>query len=189
LVSNLVGGAIGAITEYGGQVLTNIASKGLNNDAFTNVDYGDIAIAATEGFVTSGGSVIKSALTKGATHIASTIIKNSINTTSDGIKIEDARTALDNITIDLASGGAKFKLNRINVFRTKTASKAIREVRRKLASRGERLSSEKARAIAGKTRANNLIKREVNSIITEETNTAFSKVGSSIVKGRRNKNE
>ena len=61
--------------------------------------------------------------------------------------------------------------------------------RRKLASRGERLSSEKARAIAGKTRANNLIKREVNSIITEETNTAFSKVGSSIVKGRRNKNE
>lgn len=43
--------------------------------------------------------------------------------------------------------------------------------------------------IAGKTRANNLIKREVNSIITEETNSASSKVVSSIVKGRRIKNE
>ncbi|MPM49239.1 hypothetical protein SDC9_95967 [bioreactor metagenome] len=63
LLSNLVGAAAGALVEYAGQVAANIHTQGLSTSAFTeNIDVADIAIAAGDGFLTSGGSIVKNAL-------------------------------------------------------------------------------------------------------------------------------
>jgi RHS repeat-associated protein len=65
LLSNLVGAVAGALVEYGGQVAANVYENGWSTSAFTdNIDVGDIGFASGEGFLTSGGSIVKNALVK-----------------------------------------------------------------------------------------------------------------------------
>ncbi len=87
LLSNLVGAAVGALIEYGGQVAANVYENGWSTSAFTdNIDFGDIGLAAGEGFLTSGSSIAKNAFVKTTVAVGSEVARNyvDVKTSSDG---------------------------------------------------------------------------------------------------------
>ena len=63
---NLIGAALGGVVEYGGQVIGNVIVGKDIAEVFTDIDIADLAAAIGEGLVTSGGSVIRNAMTKTA---------------------------------------------------------------------------------------------------------------------------
>ena len=81
----LAGGVAGATVEYAGQVVANIvASKGrISTESFTKVDLLDIAVAAGEGALTSGGSAIKSAGKRFAVTAVAELTKNTYDKNTD----------------------------------------------------------------------------------------------------------
>ncbi len=66
LIDNLIGGAVGAIVDYGFQVAGNIAGNGWHTEAFTDVDKTSIAVSFGAGFLTDGLSSAK-IIAKGVT--------------------------------------------------------------------------------------------------------------------------
>jgi RHS repeat-associated protein len=76
LIDNLIGLAIGAAVEYGGQVAANMIENGPSWSNLTdNIDLGDIALSAGEGFITSGAST----LAKVTTAVVSEVARNAID--------------------------------------------------------------------------------------------------------------
>ena len=111
-LSNIVGGLVGAAVEYGGQVAVNMYNEGgWSWDAFTdNIDVGDVLIAGGEGFITSGGSVVKNSLLKASIVVGAEITANylDVKTSSDGsgiqIETNDALNTAKNTVIGLTVG-------------------------------------------------------------------------------------
>ena len=109
-INYVVGAVLGAAVEYGSQVAQNLIKN--PNDivgAFTeNIDVLDIAIAAGEGAITSGGSVIRRAGAKTASSIVSDVLSNTfdVNITSDGLelKVNEAEEVVTNTVIDRVAG-------------------------------------------------------------------------------------
>ncbi len=110
LLSNLIGAAGGAIFEYGSQVVSNVINEGgVKLSVFTtNIDLADIGVAAFEGGITSGGSVIKSAAAKVTVSVVSSVVKNTIDATvEDGIETKkDVGKIAANTAIDMVGEGA-----------------------------------------------------------------------------------
>ncbi|MDD2965244.1 MAG: RHS repeat-associated core domain-containing protein, partial [Bacteroidales bacterium] len=139
LLSNLVGAFAGALVEYGGQVAANVYStKSISLSSFTdNIDVGDIGLAASEGFLTSGGSVIKNALVKGAVVVGSEVARNylDVTTSSDGtglkVSTNDVGTTVKNTAIGLTAGkiGDVAPAPKVNVINAPTPKQAVSKAR------------------------------------------------------------
>ena len=79
LLSNIVGAVVAAGVEYGAQVAANFISGKKGYEAFTAVDVFDIAVAAGEGFISSGTSIVKNHLAKQAINVGAEILGNTID--------------------------------------------------------------------------------------------------------------
>ena len=139
LLSNLVGAAAGALVEYGGQVAANVyATKSLSLSSFTdNIDVGDIGLAAGEGFLTSGGSIVKNALVKTTVVVGSEVARNylDVKTSSDGtglkVSTNDAGTTVKNTAIGLTVGkiGDVAPAPKVKVMNAPTPKQAVSKAR------------------------------------------------------------
>ena len=128
-VNFVVGALIGAAVEYGAQVVGNVVEKGkLDASCFTdNIDFVDIGIAAVEGALTSGGSVVTGKAAKVALKVGATVAQNTFDVrTADKSKgevgiqkeVHSAKEAAVNSAIDLTAG----------VVMDKTAGKVLKKV-------------------------------------------------------------
>lgn len=139
LLSNLVGAAAGALVEYGGQVAANVyETKSISLSSFTdNIDVGDIGLAAGEGFLTSGGSIVKNALVKTTVVVGSEVARNylDVKTSSDGtglkISTNDAGTTVKNTAIGLTVGkiGDVAPAPKVKVMNAPTPKQAVSKAR------------------------------------------------------------
>jgi hypothetical protein len=101
---NVLGGIGGLLVEYGTQVATNVYNNGgISRAAFTeNINLTSIAIAAGEGFLTSGASVGKKLLVTTTAAVVDNVVQ--VSTTKDGFKVNvetDAKNVAKNTAIDL----------------------------------------------------------------------------------------
>lgn len=181
LITNIVGGIAGGLVEYGSQVVGNIAQKGLKKESFTNVDYGDIAIAAGEGFITSGGSIVRKAVVKGAIRVTATVAKNAIDINKDGAKVNSVGETVRGSVVDAVGSKMKMKFKNIKIAKTKTANKAIESARANSHSKGRPYSSREAKQVASRTRAANKTKKGINSVVTSHINHAPGNAISNVV--------
>lgn len=175
LLSNVIGGLIGAATEYGMQVVGNIYSKGLSLNAFTNVDIADIGIAAGEGFLTSGGSVIKRVATKAVVSVGSEVLRNTIDVKVDAengfsLGINKTEEIAVNSVVGITTGSIKTNFKPVTVVKTQTANQTIKKARSTAHSKGHTFSAEQARNVAKNTRERNAVGKEINGILTEQKN-------------------
>ena len=175
LLSNVIGGLIGAATEYGMQVVGNIYSKGLSLNAFTNVDIADIGIAAGEGFLTSGGSVIKRVATKAVVSVGSEVLRNTIDVKVDAengfsLGINKTEEIAVNSVVGITTGSIKTNFKPVKVVKTQTANQTIKKARSTAHSKGHTFSAEQARNVAKNTRERNAVGKEINGILTEQKN-------------------
>jgi len=139
LLSNLVGAAAGALVEYGGQVAANVyATKSLSLSSFTdNIDVGDIGLAFGEGFLTSGGSIVKNTLVKATVVVGSEVARNflDVTTSSDGtglkVSTNDAGTTVKNTAIGLTVGkiGDVAPAPKVKVMNAPTPKQAVSKAR------------------------------------------------------------
>ena len=138
LLSNLVGATAGALVEYGGQIAANVFENGWSTSAFTdNIDVGDIGLAAGEGFLTSGGSIVKNALLKTTVAVGSEVARNflDVTTSSDGtglkVSTNDAGTTVKNTAIGLTVGkiGDVAPAPKVKVMNAPTSKQAVSKAR------------------------------------------------------------
>ena len=100
------GAAMGALVEYGGQVVANLAEGKSLGKAMTDIDVADVLVSAGEGALTGGASAIKSVLKKAAIIGGAEIIRNTLDVKATGVKVNDAKTVARNTVIGLAVNGA-----------------------------------------------------------------------------------
>lgn len=77
-IINIVGAFLGAGTEYFLQVAKNQPSDNLV-ERYTDIDWLDVGIAATEGFLTSGSSVVRRSAARTSISIGSSIISSTFD--------------------------------------------------------------------------------------------------------------
>ena len=103
--SCLFGALVGAAVEYGSQVAANVyEGKGLK-ESLTDIDFGDVAISAGEGFLTSGTSAVRSIVGKAVVTVGAEVIRNTVNVKKDGIKVNDAKSVVRNTAVGLTAAG------------------------------------------------------------------------------------
>ena len=184
LLSNIIGGGLGALFEYGTQVTTNILSGGFRMDAFTDVDFADIGIAAAEGFLTSGGSIVKSAVTKTAITIGATIAQSSIDLepSSTGLKttVNSASEIVGKTVVGLIGGQMKTNA-KVNIMESKSSNKVINQMRQELHDKGEKLQTSKAKQIQAQNRARNEMVKKVNATISDKVNGIMGNTASATI--------
>ena len=104
------GAAMGALVEYGGQFVANLAEGKSLGKAMTDIDVADVLVSAGEGAITGGVSAIRSVTAKTAITVGSEIIKNTLDVKVKGgkpsVKVNDAKTVARNTVIGLAVNGA-----------------------------------------------------------------------------------
>jgi RHS repeat-associated protein len=136
-LSNIVGAVVGAAVEYGSQVAANVIKDGFSTEAFTkNIDLVDIGVAAVEGAITSGGSVVKRAVTKAAVTVAAEVVKNTVDvkTTGEGgvdAKVNDASTIAKKTAVGVATSAVakSLPIPKVNVKNTATPKEAVKQAR------------------------------------------------------------
>ena len=182
LLSNIIGGGLGALVEYGSQVASNLFYD-FSFSAFTEVDIADIGIAAAEGFLTSGGSVVKSAVTKAAIGIGAVVAQSAvdINISSGGIKasVAPASEVVGKAAVGLIGGQIKTNKN-INLLKAQSNNKAVNQARQTLHNQGKSLSASEAKQIQSQNRALNETIKEVNKTVSEKTNGILGNTVSAI---------
>jgi RHS repeat-associated protein len=189
---NYVAGAVvGAAVEYGSQVVGNVIESGFRVSAFTdNIDLIDIAVAAGEGALTSGGSAIKSVAAKTTVKVVSSVAKNTVDTkTQEGggikAKINSAGEVVQNTAIDMAGEGVSKvvpKIKNVNIAKETTKTKAVNTARQKATSQGRQASVGQLNNVRKSVPARNTTSRGVNKTISESTQSAASGVSSQSAK-------
>ncbi|MDE6147028.1 MAG: hypothetical protein K2G18_03095 [Bacteroidales bacterium] len=187
LLANLVGGIASAAVDYTGQVIANIVhDKEVSTSAFSNIDIGDIAISFGEGFITSGGNIVKKVATKVAVTVVSEVVRNAVDVeigNGSGVTLdvnsvsETAVNTAVGLTIGSISTGVEVK-----PLKTKSANSAVSSARSKAHADGKSLSAKEAKSIAQKTRADNELKQIVNNIVDYNVNTVIGSTSSSVSK-------
>lgn len=167
------GGVAGATVEYAGQVVANIvASKGrISTESFTKVDLLDIAVAAGEGALTSGGSAIKSAGKRFAVTAVAELTKNTFdkNTDEKNINVNDGVSVVKNTAIGLIGGEITTKA-KINFLPTQSKNKAVDASRTAAHSKGRGLSTSQAKQTAQNQAKKNTTAKNVNTTLTNSVN-------------------
>ena len=100
--SCIVGAVVGAVVDYGTQVASNYLDGKRGVEAWTSdISLSSIALSATEGALTQGGSALRKLAVKGAVAVASNTIDYS---PTDGLKVEkNVSNILKNTAIDLSA--------------------------------------------------------------------------------------
>ncbi|MEE1215614.1 MAG: RHS repeat-associated core domain-containing protein, partial [Bacteroidaceae bacterium] len=171
LFPNLVGGVVGGIVEYGTQVTANMLNNGLSLETFyKGVDFADVGIATLEGFLTSGGSIVKRSVLKTGTAMASELVKSSIDIESDGdIRINKTHEIVNDFILGTVTNNLKtdFKIAPIEQI---TVNKATKSARKEAHSRGENFTGQDAKTVQKEAVVKNKNVKQVNEIISDATN-------------------
>ena len=181
-INYVVGAVLGAAVEYGSQVASNLLSgESLSNALTNNIDVADIAIAAVEGALTSGGSVIKNAAVKTAVSVGAEIVSNAVdvNVSSNGVdvNVNDTKTVVKETAVGLTVGAVadskavKKVTDKVTPqVKVQSINKTRKEVLEKSANSGTRMTNKDAKAKAKSTIAQqksvNETLRNTNSNIT-----------------------
>jgi hypothetical protein len=128
----LFGALVGAAVEYGSQVVSNRLKGKEWSESFTDIDVGDVAISAGEGFLTSGTSAVRSVVGKAVVTVGAEVIRNTIDVKKDGVKVNDAKSVVRNTAVGLTTAGVTKAVPSPNVkikaeITPKQAVKAARE--------------------------------------------------------------
>ena len=181
LLTNLIGGVASALVDYSGQVLANFVGGEKGLSAFTKVDVADLGVSFAEGFVTSGGNIVKKALTKTAVIVASEVTRNAIDlTVNDNNTLTVEFKSASETTVDTAIGltvGSITTGIKAKPFKLQSANQAVSTERFVRHAKGQGLSASEAKTIATKTRADNEVKKAANEVIENNVNSV---VGNSL---------
>lgn len=108
--------------------------------------------------MTSGGSIVKSAVTKTAITIGATIAQSSIDLepSSTGLKttVNSASEIVGKTVVGLIGGQMKTNA-KVNIMESKSSNKVINQMRQELHDKGEKLQTSKAKQIQAQNRARN----------------------------------
>ena len=189
IASNLLGAVIGAGAEYTSQVVANIVVSGFSKDAFINVDLADVGIAAVEGFITSGTSVIKKQGAKVAVSMGSSILRNSIDyqvnssTDEDHFRMNDAETILTATVIDYCALPLKMAgRGESSIAKNSTKNQAVKKARAQAHAKGRSFSIEAAKKVAKETEKKNLVTKEMKEVVDNELKDYWINTGENTVK-------
>ena len=172
-VTNIVGGVVSVVVEYGSQVIENcIENNGLSIGAFTDVDVFDLGVAAMEGFVTSGTNIVKKAVVKTATEVGASIVTNAVDISTDGDVKINAVTEIGVGVITDRVGEIKVLNKKLHSPIPKSANKAVKEAR---AEKGS-LPTKQAKQIAEKQRKKNEDQKAVYKMLEDQIQKHPSKV-------------
>tara|TARA_R110000765_G_scaffold424064_1_gene533969 strand:+ start:11984 stop:18160 length:6177 start_codon:yes stop_codon:yes gene_type:complete len=132
-----IGALVGAVTEYAVQVTVNLAKGQSLGDAATNVDLGDIAIAAGEGALTGGASALRRIAITATAEVAKAAIDVTLENgaiSSDVLFTEGSTKTASGVATDAAIGtivgegstqGAKALVNASSDAAVKTAKSNV----------------------------------------------------------------
>ncbi len=128
--SNIVGGFVGGLVEYGGQIVANRYEGKDWKESFTDIDVADVTISAGEGFLTSGTSAVKSLARKTIVTLGSEVLRNKFDVNKDGLKIKSTTSVVINTAVGLvATGAAKAVPGNIKVKAEVTPKQAVKAAR------------------------------------------------------------
>ncbi|MCE5347846.1 MAG: hypothetical protein LLG13_16385 [Bacteroidales bacterium] len=191
-VDNLIGAAVGALVEYGGQVAAN-ALEGRGLSSFTsNIDMGDIMISAGEGFVTSGAST----LVKAVATIGTEVARNGIDwkTAEDGsgkvdFNVNTVSETTKNTAIGLTLGkigdAAPAAMN-VEVRSAKTVNQAVKAARTEAKTEGKVVSREMNKKITSEAKAAQSAAKKTNETVSKTVQNTASNGASTYVKDKTN---
>lgn len=178
--SNIIGAVVGAAVEYGSQVAANVYENGFSSEAFTkNIDVADIAIAAGEGFLTSGTSAVKNVVAKTAIKVGAEIVRNAVDVKDGEVSTNSVKSTVVNTVIGLAAGktGDKVPTPKGNIVNAKTASQAVRQAR----DNGKVLTSKARVTIQNNAKVKVAAAKEVNETLKKApASTAAGATGEEI---------
>jgi RHS repeat-associated protein len=187
--SNLLGAVIGAGSEYTSQVIANIIVTGFSKDAFINVDLADVGIAAVEGFITSGTSVLRKQGAKVAVSLGSSILKNSVdyqvdsNSEEDHFRINDAETILAATIVDYCATPLRMAgRGKTSIAKKTTKNQAVKQARAQAHAKGRALGKEAAKKVAKETEKKNLVTKELKEVVDNEMKDYWINTGENTVK-------
>ena len=190
IISNLIGAGLGVLTEYGGQVIGNIIeNEEFSVSAFTDVDVADLLVAAGEGFLTSGGSVIKNVAGKALIGLGAEVVQNtfdakvSLEDASIETSVSSGAEVVGNTVVGLAAGQVKIGRYDVHVMQPKSNNQAVREARERLHAQGKSLPGSEADRLRQENKSRNGMVREVNRTVSDELSEAPGKWLSSVIKG------
>ena len=152
---NLLGAVIGAGAEYTSQVIANIVVKGFSKEAFINVDLADVGVAAVEGFISSGSSVLKKQGAKVTVSLGSSILQNSFDyqvksgSEGDHFRMNDAETILAATIIDYCATPLRMAgTGKSKIAKKTTKNQAVKQARAQAHAKGRFFGKEAAKKVA-----------------------------------------
>jgi len=192
LLSNLVGAVAGALVEYVGQVAANVyETKSICLSSFTdNIDVGDIGLAAGEGFLTSGGSIVKNALVKTTVVVGSEIARNylDVKTSSDGsglkVSTNDAGTTVKNTAIGLTVGkiGDVAPVPKVKVMNAPTPKQAVSKARVDAKANGTTVNRQQRIATESKAKQGQKTAASINKTVAKTPQSTVASGTSEAIK-------
>ena len=183
---NLIGAALGGVVEYGGQVIGNVIVGKDIAEVFTDIDIADLAAAIGEGLVTSGGSVIRNAMTKTLVGVGTEVLQNAVDVkvsseTGINVSVKDFNGIAVNTAIGLVGGQVKTSKN-VSAMQPKSNNQAVRQARRQRHAQGKSLSAAEAKQLQLQNKSRNEMIKEVNRVVSDYSNEAVGDVLSSSIK-------
>ena len=157
--------------------------------AFTKVDVADLFVAAGEGFITSGGSVIKNVAGKALIGLGAEVVQNtfdakvSLEDASIETSVNSGAEVVGNTVVGLAAGQVKIGRYDVHVMQPKSNNQAVREARERLHAQGKSLPGSEADRLRQENKSRNGMVREVNRTVSDELSEAPGKWLSSVIKG------
>lgn len=177
LVANIVGAVAGAAVEYVSQVVYNVIDGNLSLTAFTkDIDVLDIGLAAAEGFLTSGTSIVRRTAAKVAVSVGTEALSNALdmNTGSNGtLQVNEVGDIVGATVIGVAAGSVSLGHKTIHVKSKTTRTKAIDAARQSAHSKGKSFTKEDAKKVARKTDKRNEQIDNLNQVVTNQFNTVL----------------
>ncbi len=102
-----IGALVGAVTEYAVQVTVNLAKgQSLEDAAFNNVDFVDVAASGVEGALTLGASAVRRVGVRVATEVVKAAIDVNGNGSTDVIGTEGSKKSATSLVVETAIGVA-----------------------------------------------------------------------------------
>ena len=187
LASNLLGAVLSTVVDYGCQVASNlIYNDGHLLDAFTDVDLADLGVAFVEGFVTSGGNIVKKVATKAVVELAGSVVGNTFDINlKDGevqpLVINSAGKVAADTALDVVGSNIKTKAN-LSPFEATSNTKAVNKAREQLNAKGKSLDPQKADKIRHNNNVANKEKSAANKALSETANSIMGTAGAQISK-------
>jgi len=182
---NLIGAVLGGAVEYGGQIVGNIMTKGFIPSAFTEIDVADLAVAMSEGFVTSGGSIIRNAMTKTLIGVGTEVLQNAVDVkiSSEGmdVSVNDIKEIAGNTAIGLVGAQVKTSKN-VSVMQPKSNNQVVKQARQQHHAQGKSLSAAEAKRLQLQNKSRNEMIKEVNKAVSDYSNETVGDVLSSSIK-------